>query len=70
MPKKPEVGCHRQESTAESWPGSKSGKYPVIRKLYMNTKGAPQGVVASFISYIQGPEGAAITASDGYIPTK
>jgi len=48
---------------------AKSGKYPVIRKLYMNTKGAPQGIVSSFISYIQGPEGAAITASDGYIPT-
>lgn len=49
---------------------AKSGKYPVTRKLYMNTKGEPTGIVASFISYIQGPEGAAITASDGYIPTK
>jgi phosphate transport system substrate-binding protein len=49
---------------------AKSGKYPVIRKLYMNTKGAPQGLVASFISFIQSPEGAAITAADGFIPTR
>jgi phosphate transport system substrate-binding protein len=49
---------------------AKSGKYPVLRLLYMNTKGEPKGVMASFIHYIQGPEGAAITASDGYIPTR
>jgi len=57
-------GVHPSQQNA------KSGKYPVIRKLYMNTKGEPAGIVASFIRYIQGPEGAAITASDGYIPTK
>jgi len=58
------------DGVAPTQDNAKSGKYPVLRKLYMNTKGAPQGIVASFISYIQGPEGAAITASDGYIPTK
>ena len=57
-------GVHPSQENA------KSGKYPVIRKLYMNTKGEPKGIVASFISYIQGPEGAAITASHGFIPTK
>lgn len=58
------------DGVAPSQDNARSGKYPVIRRLYMNTKGAPTGIVAAFISYIQGPEGAAITASDGYIPTK
>ncbi len=56
-------GVHPSQENAET------GKYPVIRKLYMNTKGDAKGVVADFIRYIQGPEGAAITASHGFIPT-
>jgi phosphate transport system substrate-binding protein len=58
------------DGVAPTQDNAKSGKYPVLRKLYMNTKGEPKGLVADFISYIQGPEGAAITASDGYIPTR
>jgi len=58
------------DGVAPTQDNAKSGKYPVLRKLYMNTKGEPKGLVADFISYIQGSEGAAITASDGYIPTK
>lgn len=58
------------DSVAPNQDNAKSGKYPVLRKLYMNTKGEPKGLVADFISYIQGPGGAAITASDGYIPTR
>jgi len=58
------------DGVAPTQDNAKNGKYPVLRKLYMNTKGEPTGVVAAFISYIQGPEGAAITASDGYIPTR
>ncbi|OIO01471.1 MAG: phosphate-binding protein [Desulfovibrionaceae bacterium CG1_02_65_16] len=57
-------GVHPSQENA------KSGKYPVIRKLYMNTRGEPKGLVASFISYIQGPQGEAITAAHGFIPTK
>ena len=49
---------------------AKSGKYPVTRKLYMNTKGEPKGLVADFIAYIQGPEGAQITSASSYIPTR
>lgn len=56
-------GVHPSQENAET------GKYPVIRRLYMNTKGDAKGIVADFISYIQGPEGAAITASHGFIPT-
>jgi len=58
------------DGVAPTQDNAKSGKYPVLRKLYMNTKGEPVGIVAAFIRYIQGPEGASITASDGYIPTR
>jgi phosphate transport system substrate-binding protein len=47
-----------------------SGAYPVIRTLFMNTKGEPQGLTRAFIDYVQGPEGAEITRASGYIPTK
>ena len=45
-----------------------SGKYPVTRKLYMNTKGEPTGLTKAFIDYILGPEGAEISKASGYIP--
>jgi phosphate transport system substrate-binding protein len=47
-----------------------SGVYPVTRKLFMNTRGEPQGLTRAFIDYILGPEGAEITKSSGYIPVK
>ncbi|OAN18001.1 phosphate-binding protein [Photobacterium jeanii] len=45
-----------------------SGKYPVVRKLYMNTKGQPQGLVREFIDYIYSPQGAEYIRASGYIP--
>ncbi len=45
-----------------------SGTYWVARKLYMNTKGKPQGLAKAFIEYILGPEGAEIIRNKGYIP--
>ena len=47
---------------------ARSGKYPIVRQLYMNTKGAPQGLTAAFINYVMGPEGTAMTAAAGYLP--
>lgn len=47
-----------------------SGSYPVVRKLYMNTKGAPSKLVQAFIDYIMSPDGAAIIAKSGYLPLK
>jgi phosphate transport system substrate-binding protein len=49
---------------------AKNGKYPIVRKLYMNTKGEPTGVVKAFIEYIVSPEGAEISKKSGYIPLK
>lgn len=46
------------------------GSYPVVRKLYMNTKGEPTGIVKAFIDYVMGPEGAGIVTASGYIPIR
>lgn len=51
-----------QESAAD-------GSYTITRKLYMNTKGQPEGIVKAFIDYIYSPEGAAIISKNGYLPT-
>jgi phosphate transport system substrate-binding protein len=45
-----------------------NGTYPVTRKLYMNTKGEPGKLVKTFIDYILGPEGTALSQKHGYLP--
>ena len=47
---------------------AKSGQYPVVRKLYMNTKGQPEGIVESYVDFITGPDSTEIIKSCGYIP--
>lgn len=47
-----------------------NGSYPVVRKLYMNTKGEPPKLVKTFIDYIMSPDGAAIIVKAGYLPLK
>jgi phosphate transport system substrate-binding protein len=44
------------------------GSYAVTRKLYMNTKGEPQGLTKAFIDYIYSAEGTAFIKKAGYIP--
>lgn len=44
------------------------GTYPVVRKLFMNTKGEPTGLTKALIEFIQGPQGAKHIISSGYIP--
>ena len=45
-----------------------SGKYTIVRYLYMNTKGEPKGLVATFINYIFSEDGKPIIRESGYIP--
>lgn len=47
---------------------AKTGAYGVVRQLYMNTKGEPQGLTKLFIEYVISPECAGIIAEAGYIP--
>jgi len=48
----------------------KSGKYPVARGLYSNTRGEPKGLARAFIHYLFSPEGQKIAAAKGFIPVK
>ena len=45
-----------------------NGSYTIVRDLFMNTKGEPEGLTRAFIDYIYSPEGAEIIAKSGYIP--
>jgi phosphate transport system substrate-binding protein len=45
-----------------------NGKYSIVRNLYMNTKGNPEGLTKAFIDYIYSEEGAGIVSESGYIP--
>ncbi len=47
-----------------------NSSYPVVRQLYMNTKGDPSPLVQAFIDYILSDEGAEIIRAAGYIPLK
>ncbi len=47
---------------------AQKGAYPIVRKLYMNTKGEPGGLAKTFIGYIKSPEGSEIVKKCGYIP--
>lgn len=58
------------DGVAPTQDNARSGKYPVVRKLYMNTRGAPQGLTAAFIDYVRGADGEKITQAAGYLPIK
>jgi phosphate transport system substrate-binding protein len=47
---------------------AKSGAYPVVRKLYMNTRGQPAGLAKAFVDYVMSPAAADIVKDAGYIP--
>ncbi len=44
------------------------GSYPIARGLYMYTAGEPKGVIASYLDWIQGPQGQKIVADLGFVP--
>ena len=56
------------DGVAASQENASSGKYPVVRKLYMNTKGERSALVQAFIDFILSAEGAEIILEAGYIP--
>ena len=49
--------------------GAADGSYKVTRLLFMNTKGAPEGLTRAFIDYIYSSDGTEIIKKAGYIPT-
>jgi phosphate transport system substrate-binding protein len=58
------------EGVAATQENAMNGSYPVVRKLYMNTKGEPSKLTKAFIDYIMSAEGAEIIKKHGYIPLK
>lgn len=62
------VKAPKLEGMAATQENAANGSYTVVRDLFMNTKGDPQGLTALFIDYIYSPEGAEIIADCGYIP--
>lgn len=56
------------DGVAVTQENASSGVYPVVRRLYMNTKGDPGPLANAFIAYVTGPEGAGIVRSCGYLP--
>lgn len=62
------VKAPKLEGMTASQENAANGKYTVVRDLFMNTKGKPEGLTALFIDYIYSPEGAEIIKDSGYIP--
>lgn len=58
------------DGVAASQENAMNGSYPVVRKLYMNTKGEPSQLVKAFIDYILSPDGTALCQKHGYLPLK
>lgn len=56
------------EGMSATQENAENGSYTVVRDLFMNTKGEPQGLTALFIDYIYSPDGAEIISAAGYIP--
>ena len=47
-----------------------AGKYPLVRPIFLLTKGAPQGAAKTFIEFIVSDAGQAQIRKDGLIPAK
>ena len=48
----------------------KSGRYPVVRGLYSNTKGPARGLVKEFIDLLYSPVGEKIISGKGLLPVE
>ena len=44
------------------------GSYPIARRLFIYTRGEPQGVVKDYIDWIMGPDAQAIVKELGFVP--
>lgn len=47
---------------------AQSGKYPIVRRLYLLTKQVPSGTIKAFIDFCRSTEGQKIARAEGYIP--
>jgi phosphate transport system substrate-binding protein len=47
-----------------------SGEYPIARPLYLSTGGPPSATAASFLRFVNSPEGQSIIRREGFFPVK
>ena len=62
------VKAPKLEGVAVNQQTAMDGTYPVVRKLYMNTKGQPTGLVKAFVDYVTGPDCVEFITASGFIP--
>lgn len=62
------VKALKLDGVAASQENAKSGAYPVVRRLFMNTKGKPSPLAQAFIDYLLGTDGAGICEDNGFVP--
>lgn len=48
----------------------RSGAYPLVRPLYIYTRGEPRGVLRDFLEFLLGPEGQRVVRQQGFIPLR
>ncbi|MCL2379535.1 MAG: PstS family phosphate ABC transporter substrate-binding protein [Coriobacteriia bacterium] len=46
----------------------RDGSYVLARRMLMNSDGAPTGLAAAFLDWVQGPAGQAIVEEEGFVP--
>ncbi len=65
------LGADSQSAPVTATPGSiVSGDYPLSRKLYLATLGAPLGAAKAFVDFCLSPNGQALFQRAGYIAVK
>ncbi len=48
--------------------GALKGTYPIARKLFMFTRGQPQGIVKAFIDFVLSKKGQKLVKAAGFVP--
>lgn len=66
----PTVAAVAVDSVAPTNETVLSGKYPIARGLYSNTKGDPAGLTKKFIDFLYSPDGQQIISTNGFLPVK
>jgi phosphate transport system substrate-binding protein len=55
-------------AVAPSLDAARRGAYPLARRLFMYTAGAPEGTVGAFVAWVRSPPGQALVEAAGFYP--
>lgn len=62
------VAREGEEFVYPSLEAAANGTYPLVRSLFLFTNGWPEGIIASFIRFIQSPAGQQLVLEEGFSP--